>query len=57
MKEDEKEEFHGEWDVELVNLPLEVSEKHFEFQGINNVRYTLNYTATKDGKISFEIES
>lgn len=51
----EEDGFLGEWDVELVNLALEVTDRHFEFQGINNVRYLLSYSASKDGKISFEL--
>lgn len=45
----------GSWQVEPINLALEVSSKHFSFQGINNIRYLLAYRATKKGHIEFEL--
>ena len=43
----------GLWDVELINLALEVSETKFVFEGINNVRYLLAYQALSNGSIEF----
>ena len=49
----EEDDFDGKWNLEIRNLPLEVSDEEFSFQGCNT--NSISYKATDDGKISFGV--
>jgi hypothetical protein len=48
---DSSDGIEGEWVIEPINLPLEVRDGVFQFTGLENRNYVLNYTTYFNNKI------